>query len=204
MRSARGAIVLMAVLLACRAGEAAEQRSSSTPQIQKFEEVERGFWLRSTFGVAVHVTDAFESTDRESSIWPPGALLGLELGFDLGQYASLHLAVYGHQVPGSKDTGRGRASVANDAGALLIMGGGRFNLMTTKRTGWFIKANVGYLLGIPAEASMENSLAFQATTGLEYATNLRHFTIGLEAGASFFLTGSGLSILLTPTVKYTF
>lgn len=196
---------LVLVLFACAAtGVQAEKPKGSAPKLQEYDEIERGFWLRSTFGLAVSISDMFGQDGREASLWPPGALIGLEAGLDFGQFASIHLALYGQQIIGSRDTGAGRADVANDAGTLLVMAGGRFNLTTSKRLGWFLKVNVGYLLGAPEVAGLDDSLVFHAGTGVEYATNLRHFFIGLEAMASYLLSSNGISVLLTPTVKYTF
>jgi hypothetical protein len=41
-------------------------------------------------------------------------------------------------------------------------------------------------------------------TGLEYATQLRHFFVGLEVAASYLPAIGGFSAIVTPTLKYTF
>ncbi len=45
--------VTAAVILFFLAGTAAavEENKSKGPKVQKFEEVERGFWIKSTFGM---------------------------------------------------------------------------------------------------------------------------------------------------------
>ncbi|MBW1808339.1 MAG: adventurous gliding motility protein CglE [Deltaproteobacteria bacterium] len=197
--------VLALGLTICLAGQVygQDKEKSSEPRIQKFEEVERGFWLRTTFGISVAVMNHFGDESRESPIWPPGPVVSLEMGYDFGQIASMHLTIQGQQVTGSRDMGT-RSAVPNDSGAVSILLGARFNIITSKRLGWFLKAGVGYMLAIPDMALLDSGLVIQAGTGIEYATNLRHFFIGLEIGAQYLMANSGLGVLLTPTLKYTF
>ena len=181
---------------------AQEAGSGSGPRVQKFQEVERGFFIRSAFGFSMAVTDLFGGGEWKSPLWPPGPVIGLEIGYDLGQVASIHLQVYGMQVSGTRETSR--ATVSNDAGALLAMLGGRFNLMTTKRTGWYIKAGVGYMFAAPEMARLDQGAVIHAGTGIEYATQLRHFFVGAEVVASYLPAIGGFSAIVTPTLKYTF
>jgi hypothetical protein len=181
---------------------AQEAGSGSGPQVQKFQEVERGFFIRSTFGFSMAVTDLFGGDDWKSPLWPPGPVIGLEIGVDLGQVASIHVAAYGLQVSGTRETSR--ATVSNDAGALLAMLGGRFNLMTTKRTGWYVKGAVGYMFAAPELARLDEGAVIHLGTGIEYATQLRHFFVGLEVVASYLPAIGGFSAIVTPTLKYTF
>jgi hypothetical protein len=170
---------------------------------QKAVEIERGVWLRSTFGMSTTVINVFSGGQKQkSSVWPLGTVMGIELGFDLGQIASLFLAFAADHLPGSRETSRG--SVGNDAAAFLGMGGVRFSLMTTKRLSWYVKAAAGYLLSSPELATLDNGILVQGGTGLEYATKLRHFYLGLEASGQFLVAGGGLMVVLTPTLKYVF
>ena len=203
-RTTTVALAFALALLTTSIGFAQEAGSGSGPRVQKFQEVERGFFIRSAFGFSMAVTDLFGKSDDswESSLWPPGPVIGIELGYDIGQVASIHLAVSGQQIPGVRNTTR--AKVSNDAGALLAMLGGRFNLMTTKRTSWYLKANVGYMFTDPELAELDQGAVIQAGTGLEYATQLRHFFVGLEVVASYLPAIGGFSAIVTPTLKYTF
>ena len=202
-------MAIATLLVACLVSSAAwaqedeEAENRSRSRIQKINEVERGFFIRSTFGFSMALGNMFNQDSSDSPLWPPGPLLGLELGHDLGQVASLHMAFYGQSVSGSH-TPTGRADVSNDASTLLAMVGARFNIATTKRMGWYLKANVGYMLAVPAIDTMDDGLVVHATTGVEYATNLRHFAVGLEAGIGFSMATSALSIIVTPTLKYVF
>jgi len=186
--------------------EATEARGA--PKIQKIQDVEYGFWLRWSIGASFAIGDFFNYDDGSGSspAWPPGPIMGLEAGFDLGTIASLHLAISGVEISGTRKTARG--VVGNDAGVLQMMVGARVALMTTKRLAWFLKAGAGYLLAFPSVAKVDNGPVFLAGTGLEYATSLRHFFVGLEAGAQFFLgdsfSFSGVTAIVTPTLKYTF
>ncbi len=201
MRTAITALVF--ALVASSTVVAQEDMDRSRSKVQKFSEVERGFFIRSTFGFSMALGNMFNQDNSDSPAWPPGPLLGLELGHDLGQVASLHVAFYGQSVSGTLSP-TGRADVSNDASALLAMVGARFNVVTTKRMGWFLKANIGYMLAIPAIDTMDDGLVIHGATGVEYATNLRHFSVGLEAGAGFSMATSALSIIVTPTLKYVF
>jgi len=206
--SARLSIAALACLLGLllftgtEALAAEEEGARSGPRIQKFEEIERGFWLRSNFGISLAVMNHFGGDDTESPIWPPGPVVSLEMGIDFGQVASIHLAIHGQQVTGTRNSSRG--SIPNDSTAIGVLLGGRFNFVTTKRLGWFIKAGVGYMLSIPDLTKLDDGLVAQAGTGIEYATSLRHFFIGIEVLAQYLMSNNGLGILVTPTVKYTF
>lgn len=191
------------LLLVAGLGLWAAPAGAAAPKVQKFAEVERGFWLRSTFGVSLALLNHFGGSGQESSAWPPGAVVAVETGIDFGQVASIHLALQGQQVPGSRALS-GYGSVPNDSDVITIMLGGRFNLVTGKRLAWFLKAQVGYAFGIPDAASLGNGLAFSGGSGLEYATSLRHFFVGLEVLAGYMMSHGGLDLLVTPTVKYVF
>lgn len=195
-------VVLALALLLPGIVQAREADSGSGPEVQKFREVERGFWIRSAFGFSMAVTDLFGGDDWESPMWPPGPVIGVEMGYDLGQVASIHLAAYGLQVSGTRSTSR--ADVSNDAGAFMAMLGARFNLMTTKRTGWFVKAGAGYMFAAPELARLDQGAVVHLGTGIEYATQLRHFFVGLEVVASYLPAIGGFSAIVTPTLKYTF
>jgi hypothetical protein len=207
-RTTRVVLAIALALLTTGPVYAQKGRSSSSPQVQTFQEVERGFWLRSAFGVSVTLTDVFKENTkkgdvpRESSIWPPGFLIGLEMGYDLGQVAAIHLGMYGRQISGTQKSGDD--TISTDADVLLLLLGGRFNLATTKRVGFFVKANVGYMLASPDLAKVGDGVEIQAGGGVEYATQLRHFFVGLEALASYLPNIGGFSAIVTPTLKYTF
>jgi hypothetical protein len=196
-------LALALALLTTGLGYAQETESGgSGPRVQKIQEVERGFWIRSAFGFSMAVTDLFGGKGSESPIWPPGPGIGVEIGYDLGQVASIHLAAYGLQVSGTRSTTR--ADVSNDAGVMLAMIGGRFNLMTTKRLGWFVKVGAGYMFAAPELARLDQGAVIHVGTGVEYATQLRHFFVGLEAVASYLPAIGGFSAIVTPTLKYAF
>ncbi len=195
-------ILAVALLIAQPAAADDEGSGKGAPKVQQVEEVERGLWLRADLGVAMTVLDPF-GADRESGPWPPGPLLQLELGYDLGQVASIHLALNGQQVIGQQQRADSEA-LSNDVAALALLAGGRFNILTTKRLGWYVKAAVGWMFVSPALAAMDDGLLVHGCTGVEYATWLRHFFIGLEAGAAYDVGNGGLQVLLTPTLKYVF
>ncbi len=172
------------------------------PKVQKFQEVERGLWLRSTFGIGMSLTNPFEG-NSDGEIWPPGAALALEAGLDFGQFASVHFAVVGRHLSGKRSLPGGKHA-PGDSDAVMVMLGARFNLATTKRLAWFIKAAAGYAFGYPDVAGLGSGLAVHGGTGIEYATQLRHFFIGIELCAEYLMSHDGLGLIITPTLKYTF
>ncbi len=193
---------LFILILSANPAFAGGTASKGAPKIQKFSEVERGFWLRTDMGFSMPVTNLFGG-DRQSPAWPPSPLLQLEAGYDLGQIASIHLALHGQQISGERQPAN-KAEVSNDVGIFAVLLGLRFNLITTKRTGWYVKAAVGWMFTAPDMAGYDSGLIFQGGTGLEYATMLRHFWVGVEVWGSYDLTNSGAMVALTPNLKYVF
>ena len=190
------------VLAAAPVAHARLPRSSSAPKVQEFEEVQRGFFLRTTMGISMSVTDMF-GDKRSSNPWPPGPVLQLEAGYDIGQIVSIHVALHGQQVVGVREMDK-VGDLSHDATLLAAMLGGRFNMMTTKRLALFLKANVGWMYATPDLASLDPGLLVQAGIGLEYATMLRHFFVGIEVWASYDLANKGVLASLAPCLKYTF
>jgi len=172
------------------------------PRTQSYQEVERGLWLRTTFGMTLSLTNHF-GTGRSSSVWPPGPMVNLELGYDLGQVASLNISLLGEQLVGSRQVGE-RGDIPNDAAVMGLLAGGRFNLVTTKRMALFVKAQAGYAMAFPASSELKNGFLVAGGAGVEYATALRHFFIGLETSAQYLIASSGLALTVTPMIRYTF
>ncbi len=195
-------VSFLLVFILSASSVAAESASKGAPKIQKFNEVERGFWLRTDMGFSVAVTNLF-GQDRQSPVWPPSPVLQLEAGFDLGQIASIHLALHGQQISGNRQP-KGKEKISNDAGMFAVMLGVRFNLVTTKRLGWFVKAAAGWMFTTPDMAGYDPGFLVQAGSGLEYATMLRHFWVGIEAWGSYDLANSGVMVGVTPSLKYVF
>jgi hypothetical protein len=182
----------------------ADGQVTGAPRAQVFEEVERGFFLRSTFGAAMVVTDMFAddgAMTRENSL-VPGPLVSLELGYDLGQIASLHLAGQYQQLAGVQS--RAGNTTSADVTAFSLMLGGRINLITTQRLGWYFKAGAGWMFAWPGLAGVEQGFMVQGGTGLEYATKLRHFFLGLEVVGQYDIANGGVVVGLAPTLKYVF
>lgn len=202
-----GGLVILVLLLVDEGWIRAETKKttiSSQPRVQKFDEIERGFWIRSSFGMSITSQNPFKDKSRKNPAWPPGGAFGLEMGYDFGQVASIHVAACGMHLNGYQIIDKEKRNVPSDVGVYMITLGTRFNLATTKRTAWFIKAGAGYLMARPKGTTLDDGLAVQAGTGIEYATNLRHFFVGLEAVADYFVESKGIVYTLTPIVKYSF
>ncbi len=204
----RTAAWTLAALLCALPVLAQEAKSTTAPKLQQVQEVERGFWMRANMGFSMSVVDMFgagtSADTRSSTLWPPGPVLQLEFGFDLGQVASIHLGLQGQQIVGVRDMGATRADVSNDAAMMAILLGGRLNLVTSKRLAWYFKANVGYMFTAPELAEFSAGLLVGGGTGIESATMLRHFFVGLELSGSYDLANGGVLVALTPSLKYTF
>ena len=197
----RSYVIFTLLLSLSLTGRAWAEETKGQPRVQEYQEVERGFWARTNLGAALTLGDVF--TEGRSASMMPGPVVSLELGYDFGQVASIHLAVLGQQVIGVRELSN-RPEVSNDAGVLALMLGGRFNIITSKRLGWFIKAQASWMLTAPEMAEYQGGLVVQGGTGIEYATQLRHFFIGLEVFGQYDLANSGIGIGLTPTLKYAF
>ena len=61
---------LAAVLMASGYAYGQDKKESGTPRVQKYQEIERGFWVRSYFGLSAAMTDMFSDQNRKSLTWP--------------------------------------------------------------------------------------------------------------------------------------
>lgn len=103
--------------------------------------------------------------------------------------------------------------ISNDLSVKLIFMSVKFAFLSTDRMFAYIKGGGGFALLSPdknyksdgSELKMNSSSpTFDGGGGVEYYTNLRHFSVALEARAYYFMGIGTLILNLQPSLKYTF
>lgn len=103
--------------------------------------------------------------------------------------------------------------LSNDISVKLFFMSAKFAFLSTERIFAYVRGGGGFALLSPdrnyksdgSELKMNSSsLAFDGGCGVEYYTNLRHFSVALEARAYYFMGIGTLILNLQPSLKYTF
>ncbi|MCG3173214.1 MAG: hypothetical protein GMKNLPBB_01392 [Myxococcota bacterium] len=204
-------IILSLAALAPGAAFAQNPPVAQGPRPQVMREVEKGFFMEADVGLLAGLTGNLNSVF-------PGMLAGVQLGYDITQYLSVDLGVTtmvlsGGTIPASNLIPSGELKQDQpqqlprpDALALMPNLGLKFSYVYGKRVFAFIKAGGGALLADPQPVFGKSMVpGAYGGLGIEYYTNLRHFSVGLEA-RGYFMFGNQASVGLgfLPTLKYTF
>lgn len=182
----------------------AQQPSTSEepPKVEELRAVEHGFFLKSDVGVAWIVN---KMNDRS---YGPSILAGVSGGYDVLPILSIGVGAYA--LSASVNTPEMRDGVVRgDLLYLIPMAEVQLALITTERNFLYVRGGAGFAFGLPGEIDGAeyggNGPAFGGSVGFERFTKLRHFSIGVHAGAMVVLKPAfGLGITVTPTIKYTF
>ena len=169
------------------------------PAKQKIRPVERGLFVETDIGLTLPVTAV---GDRDYAL---GVEAAIHLGYDVLPMLSLMAGVSAVVLPGD-DT------VTGPRGDLVVvapMVHAQFALITTARNHLWVRGGAGFGLGFPDKLGEVdiggNGPLFSASAGFEHYTRLRHFSIGVRAGAVIVTTPSvGIGVSVTPLLKYTF
>lgn len=103
--------------------------------------------------------------------------------------------------------------LSNDISVKLLSLSVKFAFLSTDRLFTYIRGGGGFALLSPdrnykrdgSELKMNGSSpAFDGGVGVEYYTNLRHFSLALEARTYYFIGIGTLILNLQPSLKYTF
>ncbi len=173
---------------------------AAAPKIQVFDDVEKGF----TVGLMGGVAWDFDPPVAEPGL---GFLTGLELGYDLTWVLRLKAGYLSQAFSATaKD---GSTTLPMDWKGRLVWGGASLALLATERVYAYIQAGAGYLDVSPKrvgtiEVAGDSDVAILAGGGLEYYTNLRHFSFALETMVSYLPGRGDISVALYPMVRYTF
>jgi hypothetical protein len=198
------ALVVPAVALA----QEAAPRLQEDPRAAKFKDVERGVFVAVESGY-LGLLDTPAAKDPEA--YPlartgggraGGVVVGVLVGVDVMKRLSLALYAQG---------GNERAS--RDYGAFSLFAGGvdaKIALLGHRdRNDWerlyvYVHGRAGYAVTYPEGLFGTKDLVVQAGPGVEYFTQLRHFSVGI-GGDYVRATKAGVSgFALYPTVRYTF
>lgn len=199
---------LALVLPAAALAQEAAPRLQEDPRAAKFKDVERGVFVALESGY-LGLLDTPPAADpavyplaRSSGGRAGGFVLGVLVGVDLGK--RLSVALYGQG-------GNERAS--RDYGAFSLYSGGldaKLAILGHRdRNDWerlyvYVHGRVGYAVTYPEALFGRDDVVVQVGPGVEYFTQLRHFSVGL--GADYVrATKAGVSgFAIYPTVRYTF
>ena len=217
------ALILLSSATALAESEEEESTPLSAAPIEtstgpKLNEVEHGFYIGAFTGLALTLSPGGANYDGSKAGMAMGQSGGLELGFEPNPLFGIGLIVSG-ATANTPSTYVGTCDVSNppDGGtcahgnftSLTIGADARLNLSLgpdsndVRRAYFFIRAGLGYSILTPKNL-LQNELVAFGGPGFEYFTHLRHFSVGLEADASYGLTNKGLGISVQPLVRYTF
>ncbi len=177
------------------------------PRAAKFHDVERGFFV----GFEAGYLGLLDTPTADPGKFPTagagggsagGLAVGLTVGVDLG--TRLSVAVFG-------EGGNEKANA--DYGAFSLFAGGldvRVSVLGEKdRNGWdrffvYLHGRGGYARSFPNGLFGTNDFIIQGGPGVEYFTQLRHFSVGLAADYLRATKAGASGYAIYPTVRYTF
>jgi len=209
--SAISRLGLVAALALAASGAARAQdagpASLEDPRAAKFADVERGVFIGMEAGGLM----LFKTPTADRAKFPVagegggssrGVVVGLVAGVDLGSTVALSAFALGTSQ---------RASI--DYGAFDLLAAG-LDLKVAfwkraDRNGWnrlFLYGHVrgGYALTHPEGLFGDSDVLVAAGLGVEYFTQLRHFSVGLQVDGVYALSAGAPGLSVSPIVRYTF
>jgi hypothetical protein len=197
------ALLLPAVALA----QEAAPRLQEDPRAAKFKDVERGVFVAVESGYLA-LLDTPPSTDpayplaRTSGGRAGGVVVGVLVGVDVMKRLSLALYGQGGNERASRDYGAFSLFAAGVDAKIALLGHRDRN--DWERLYVYVHGRAGYAKTYPEGLFGTNDVVVQAGPGVEYFTQLRHFSVGI--GGDFVrATKAGVSgFAIYPTVRYTF
>lgn len=181
----------------------------------KLNEVEHGFYVGASAGVNLALSPGGTMADGSKPGMATGQSGGIELGFEPTPLFAVGVLAWGSaastssQYLGTCTPGNGVTCPHGNFTQLLLGANARLNLSLgadandVKRAFFFVRAGAGYAILAPKGLLANEPVVFGGP-GFEYFTHLRHFSIGIEADASYGLTNKGLGVMVQPLVRYTF
>ncbi|HLV60647.1 MAG TPA: adventurous gliding motility protein CglE [Fredinandcohnia sp.] len=198
------AFTLVACLLPVGAGAQAEA---------KLAEVERGVWAASHVGAVYYL-----ELPGENPGTAVGSLIGIEVGYDLLRSLQIGVLAWGQSVGapadyrGITDDAKDPRGARGDFQSMMLGGGLRWAFLRlpdengVERTHFFVRGGAGVTLSRPVGILDERGIFGSGGLGVEYFTQLRHFSVGVELGwlGLFGELGAAHALTLLPHLKYTF
>lgn len=205
MKSIAVALALALPLLA--GAQDAAPTLQEDPRAARFSDVERGVFI----GFEAGYLGLLDTPTADPGKFPTagagggsagGLVVGLTLGVDLGSRVSVALF------------GQGGNEKANaNYGAFSLLSSGldlRVSVLGEKdRNGWdrffvYLHGRGGYARSFPSGLFGDTDLVVQGGPGIEYYTQLRHFSVGLAADYVYATKAKASGYAIYPTVRYTF
>ncbi|HET9551867.1 MAG TPA: adventurous gliding motility protein CglE [Anaeromyxobacteraceae bacterium] len=213
MRSVTTRAGLLAALLAAAAGSGAARAqdagpaSIEDPRAARFADVERGV----SFGMEAGGLWLTKTPTKDKAAFPyagdgggasRGLLVGMTFGVDLGQRLGVAAVLLGTSQ---------RAGTSYGAFDLLAAGLDlRYAFYGKKdRNDWerfyvYAHARGGYALSHPKGLFGDTDTLVAGGLGVEYYTQLRHFSVGLQVDGVYAVSAKAPGFSVSPVVRYTF
>lgn len=200
------AVLALALPVAGLAQDAAPALQED-PRAAHYRDVERGFYVGFEIGylhlLQTPVADPEKFRVAGTSGGSAGGIhVAVDVGYDFGSRFSLGLFGQG-----------GNEKAGPNYGAFSLYAGGvdaRVALFGTRdRNDWerffvYVHARGGYAKTYPTGLFGSNDLVIQGGPGVEYYTQLRHFSVGFAADFVRALKAKANGFAVYPTVRYTF
>jgi hypothetical protein len=195
---------------------AAAQTTPDGPgKVQQIRAVERGGFVEADVGLGLFVKAPGDG-DHGLSV-----VTGVYAGYDVLPVLSISIGALALASPVQLESaplpGGGQpAPIARDLLYLSPMLQVQFALVTTERNFLYVRGAAGFGFALPGKIGDVNGDGteddyggigplFGGTVGFERFTKLRHFSLGVQAGALVVTKPAvGIGLTLTPTLKYTF
>lgn len=205
------ALPLAACALTFAAPAGAAEQAAPAAAV-RLNEVERGFWVGSSVGAVF-----YPSLPGAGAASGSGALVGVELGYDVLRQLQIGAVVWGQAVGAAADY-KGVTDVGTDpkgargdfesvlAGATVRIAPFRFRDDNgVDRTYVYLRVAGGVALSRPVGV-VGDGFWGAVGPGIEYFTRLRHFSVGLEVNGMAMKTdeGEAFGFAVLPNLKYSF
>jgi len=195
----RGLVLGLALAVVPLAVRAQTLSDETGPRTQVIRAVERGLFVEADFGFG------YFATDVGSAQVGPGAIIGAYLGYDV--LPVLNLALGGMAVTGfSTSDEPGRSS---DVFYVGPMARAQLAVYSSPRDFVWVRVDGGLAASLPEQVGDRAAGGFGPVFGgavvFEHFTKLRHFSIGVSAGALAYAEPDlAINVQVLPLVKYTF
>lgn len=190
-------LVFGLVLAAPLAGRGQTPSDESAPRAQVIRAVERGFFVEADLGFG------YFATDVGSAQVGPGAVIGAYVGYDVLPVLNLSVGALAVTAFSTADT------PGSDAFFVGPMARAQVALLSSQRDFLWVRVDGGVAVSLPEEVAGESSgelgPVFGGAVVFEHFTKLRHFSLGVSAGALAYAEPDwAVSVQILPLVKYTF
>jgi hypothetical protein len=202
------ALALALGLPALALGQDAAPQLQEDPRVKRYQDVERGFFVGFEVGYLGFSKTPTADPEKFPLAGEDGGrasglpMVGLVVGTDIGKRLSVALFLQG-----------GNLSASDNYGAFDLYAGGvdlKLALLGHKdRNDWerfyvYVHARGGVARTYPEGLFGTDEVIAAGGPGIEYYTQLRHFSIALGADAVYAANASALGYAVYPTLRYTF